>query len=131
MARRDKDLDHEYRMRVVQAVSLGWQGLVKLGCVALVCTCIYFSVRELAGRQTWADVEFKVIADLKANKYFGLILPWGVAVLSSGWAVGERKLRQRHINRVSSETSVMQKLIDPGRRSSQLSKKGETNPEDY
>lgn len=81
--------------------------------------------------QTWADIQFKVIADLKANKYFGLLFPWGVAVLTTGWAGGERYLRKRHIKRVSSESSEMQKLMDPGRRSSQLSKKGETNPEDF
>src|ERR1035437_8344834 len=126
MARRDKDLDHAFRMRVVQAISLGWQATLRFGRIALVCACIYFCVRELAGRPTWADVEFKVIADLKAYKYFGLILPWSVAAITTGWAGGERYLRKKHIKRVSSEASEMQKFIATGRRSSQLSKKAET-----
>lgn len=131
MARRDKDLDHEFRMRVVQAITLGWQACMRFGCFLVMGACIYLCVRELAGHQTFADIEFKVIADLKANKYFGLLLPWGLVALTTGWAGGERYLRKRHIRRVSSESSEMQKQIDLGRRSSQLSKKGETNPEDF
>ncbi len=51
--------------------------------------------------------------------------------MATGWGAGERYLRKRHIKRVSSEVSEMQKMLDRGRRSSSLSKKGETSPEDY
>ena len=130
-ARTDKELDHEFRMRQVQAFSTRWQSCVNFLCVAALCLCVYFSVRELAGKQTFADLGFKAVADLKANQWFGLALPWGGWVLTTGWAIGERRLRKRHIDRVSSENSEMQKMLDPGRRSSSLSKKGETSPEDF
>ncbi len=130
-SRKDKELDHEFRMRLVQAVSLGWQALMRFLCVLVVCACAYFSVRELAGRQTVADMNFKAIADLKANRWFGLLLPWGLFLGAGTWATGERFLRKRHIKRVSSESSKMQKLIDAGRRSSHLSERGETSPEDF
>ena len=130
-SRKDKDLDHEFRMRLVQAISLGWQALMRLGCVLVFCVCLYYSVRELAGKQTIADMNFKAIADFKANRWFGLIFPWGLVGTTVLWGTGERWLRKRHIKRVSSESSEMQKLIDPSRRSSQLSKKGDTSPEDF
>lgn len=101
-----------------------------LGAV-VVCLCIYFCVRTLSGKQTSADLRFQAIADLKANRWFGLILPWGAATLTTAWGAGERALRKRHIKRISSESSEMQKQFDPGRRSSRLSKKGETSPEDF
>jgi len=104
---------------------------MRFGCVVVFCGCLYYSVRELAGRQTLADISFKAIADLKANKWFGLVLPWGLASASTALAVGQTWLRKRHIKRISSESSEMQKLIDAGRRSSQLSKRGETSPEDF
>jgi len=115
----------------VQAISLGWQGLMRFGCVVAFCFCAYYCTRELAGKQTFADIRFRAIADLKANRWFGLILPWGLAGATSVLAVGQAWLRKRHIKRISSECSEMQKRIDPSRRSSQLSKDGETSPEDF
>jgi hypothetical protein len=131
MARIDRELDHQYRMRIVQAVSVGWLALTRLLCVAVFCWFAYLSVRELAGRQTLADVRFRLLADLKASKYFGLILPWGLAAMATSYGLGQRHLRKRHIKRVSSEHSKIQEKLDPGRRSSHLSKKGETSPEDF
>ena len=130
-ARLDRELDHQYRMRLVQAISVGWQSLMRFLCFAAFCACVYFSLRDLAGKQTFADMKFSAIADLKANKYFGLILPWTLCTVTAAWGAGERYLRKRHIKRVSSESSEMQKLLDLGRRSSRLSKKGETTPEDF
>jgi len=130
-SRKDKELDHEFRMRLVQAISLGWQQFLIFGAVTVSVVCMYFSVRELAGKQTFADLNFKAIANLAANKYFGLILPWGLFGLAASWGYGERRLRKRHIKRVSSESSELQKQIDPGRRSSHLSKKGDTSREDF
>jgi hypothetical protein len=118
-------------MRVVQAVSVAWRDLMGFGCVLVFCATLYFSIRDLAGRQTLADLKFSAIADLKANKYFGVIFPWGLWTFTALWGGSERWLRKRHIKRVSSESSEMQRKFDPGRRSSGLSKKGDTNPEDF
>ena len=125
-----KELDHQYRMRRVQLLSVGWEQLMRVLSVLIPCLFLYFSIRELAGRQTFADIKFRLMADLKANKWMGFVVPWGVATVATGWGIGERYLRKRHIRRVSSEQSEMQRALDSGRRSSNLSKSGETNPED-
>ena len=130
-ARIDRELDHQYRMRLVQEISVGWQSLMRFLCFAAFCACVYFSLRDLSGKQTLADLKFSALADFKANKYFGLILPWGLFTLTAMWGAGERYLRKRHIKRISSESSDMQRMLDPGRRTSRLSKKGETSPEDF
>ena len=125
-----RELDHAYRMRKLQLWQSIGQGIVKIACTLVTCGFLYLSLRQLAGRQTIADLRFKAIADLKANRWLALSVPWGVASLATAWGAGERYLRKRHIKRVSSETSELQKMIDPQRRSSGLSRKGETNPED-
>jgi hypothetical protein len=125
-----RELDHEFRMRKWQFFSVAWASLVRLFCVVIVCACFYFSVREVAGKQTFADIRFKAIADLKANRWFGLATPWGLACATTAWGAGERYLRKRHIKRVSSESSELQSKIDPKRRSSNLTKRGESSPED-
>lgn len=126
----NRELDHQYRMRRLQLILQVWNGLVGLLAVTIICASVYLSIRELAGRATFADLRFRVLADLKANRWLALCVPWGVATVATGWGIGERYLRKKHIKRVSSEASEMQKKIDPGRRSSSLSRKGETSPED-
>jgi hypothetical protein len=125
-----RELDHEYRMRKLQVLSVAWSQFTRLVCVVAFCGCIYLSVRQLAGKHTFADLEFKAIASLKANKWWGLSVPWGAAVAATGWGAGERYLRKRHIRRVSSEQSELQLKIDPKRRSSNLTKQGDSSPED-
>jgi hypothetical protein len=125
-----RELDHQFRMQRLRVISIGFEWFGRVVCVLGVCACVYLCARELAGRQTLADIRFKMIADFKANKWMGLLVPWGAATVATGWASTERYLRKRHIRRVSSEASEMQKAIDSGRRSSKLSKKGETQRED-
>ena len=124
-----RELDHQFRMQRLRVISIGYCRL-DVYFVVIFCGCLDLCVRELAGRQTLADIRFKMIADFKANKWMGLLVPWGTATVSTGWALTEKYLRKRHIRRISSEVSEMQKSIQPARRSSKLSKKGETQRED-
>jgi hypothetical protein len=125
-----KELEYTYKMRRLQVISTAWQRFIHFCCVAVFCSCFYFSVRELAGKQTSADLVFKAVADLKSNRWMALTLSWMLTGGTTGWAVVERRLRKRHIKRVSSEASEMQSFIDAKRRSSNLSKRGDTAPED-
>jgi hypothetical protein len=125
-----RELDHEYRMRVLQVISVGWSGLMRLLSVAVAFGSVYLAAREFAGKITYADMQFKAIADLKANKWLAVAVPWGLSGTAVAWGAGERYLRKRHIKRVSSESSEMQATIDEKRRSSRLTKRGESSPED-
>lgn len=127
---KEKELEHQYKMRRLQVFAGAVQQFVSLGCVIAVCGCIYLSVRQLAGRQTTADLVFRVIADLKANRSMSLVLSWVLTGGTAFWAYGERRLRKRHVKRVAAESSELQVLIDPKRRSSNLTKRGETASED-
>jgi hypothetical protein len=125
-----RELDHEYRMRKLQIISVGWSALLRFLSVTVIFGSLYLSARQFAGKNTYADMQFKAFADLKANKWLAIAVPWGLTGVATAWGAGERYLRKRHIKRVSSESSEMQAKIDPKRRSSNLTRKGESRGED-
>jgi len=125
-----KELDHQYRMAKLQSWTSISRAIIRLLMIGAVATAIVFCFRALAGQVTFADIRFRAIANLKANRFFGLIVSWLLTGFTGSWALGERWLRKRHIKRVASESSELQALIDPKRRSSNLNFDGNSRPED-
>jgi hypothetical protein len=125
-----RELDHQYRMTKLVSFTSVLRAVIRLLMICAVCVALVFIARALAGRQTFADIKFKLIAELYANRWTALILSWILSITSTGWAIGERRLRKRHIKRVASEQSKLQEMIDPKRRSSHLMTDGTTRPED-
>jgi hypothetical protein len=112
-----KELDHQYRMAKLQSVTSIARAIVRLLAIGVFAAAIVLCLRALAGHVTFADIRFKEVADLKANRYLGLIASWFLTAFSTSWAFTERRLRKRNIRRVASENSELQTLIDPKRRS--------------
>lgn len=125
-----RELDHEYRLRRLQVLQTLSLGVLKAIYIVGPFVMLWLSIRDLAGRQTSADIVFKALADIKLNRALAKVAPWGTTTLATGWAIAERKLRKRHIRRTSSENSKMQSHFDPNRRSSRLTTAGNTSPED-
>jgi hypothetical protein len=86
----------------------------------------------LAGKQTFADIRFNALTDFGNNLWLwlGCFVSWLLTFMAIVWAFLERYLRKRHITRVSTEHSELQKMIDPNRRSSHLMENGDTRPGD-
>jgi amino acid permease len=125
-----KELDHQYRMtRLVQNTSTA-RAVIRLLMVVAVCAALVLMTRALAGHITFADITFRAIAELYANRWSALMLSWMLTGASTSWAIGERALRRRHIKRVANEVSEMQRVIDAGKRSSRLRIDGNTRRED-
>jgi hypothetical protein len=125
-----RELDHQYRMAKWQSFTVLGKSLLRLLTIATIGGSVFFCIRELAGRETLADIRFQAIADLKANRWFSITASWILTFLSGGWAFGERLLRKKTIERTAAESSKLQGLIDPSRHSSRLTTRGETDPED-
>jgi hypothetical protein len=125
-----RELDHAYRLRKLQIVQNLGIGLFRTASWVLPFFFLWLGLRELAGRQTSADIAFKAIADLRINRYLAQLLPWGTTTLATGWALGERWLRKRYVKRSASEFGAMHRKFDPSRRSSSLTTGGDTSPED-
>jgi hypothetical protein len=125
-----RELDHQYRMRKVQLYQYGVKVAGLVVCTFLVFGALYLCVRQLAGRHTLVDMAFKVLAELKANKPFALIVSWVLTTISAGWAISERGLKKRYIKRFHPGKREHQLQLDPKRGSSHLTEIGATNPED-
>lgn len=86
----------------------------------------YKTVATLAGETTVADIGIKVLADVRFSEVFAWI--FGASGVGYGWR--QRKLRRDTIERLSGRQQALEKGIDPKRSSSELTTRGDTNPED-
>lgn len=124
------ELDHQYRMARWAHVTALARALLRLGMVIAPCMAAVECTKYLSGHITYADIRMRFAAHMFANRWtaMSVLTLWGSG--STSWAVGERRLRQRHIRRVSSEISWLQGQLDPKRRTSHLNSDGTTRPED-
>jgi len=125
-----RELDHQFRMALLSSCTSVARAVIRLLMITAGGTALVFIARALAGKQTAADISFKAIASIYANRYAALILSWVLTGGTTTWALGERALRKKNIKRVAAESSQLQKMVDPKRRSSQLMTDGTTRPED-
>jgi len=111
------------RIDVVQTVAvqvIRWGVLLGLG------RYFYLTMAVLAGKQTLADIVIRLLANIKIGQ--------GVAYLfdASGiiYGYGERRLRQKNIQRLAKSKNELERKLNPTRTSSNLSPRGTTRPGD-
>ena len=94
--------------------------LIKWGFLFGISYWIYRSVAVLAGQSTAADIGIRVVGNVKVSD--GII----TLLAGSGWAygLGQRSLRRRHIERLTSHKNDLERIIDPNRTSSNLTSRG-------
>lgn len=106
--------------------------IVLLRTLIIACSvvaCFYFTtstIKELAGKETWADIGIHLLGSLTVS----VRLAWILTVSGVFWAILERKLRQRVIRRMSGRVAEFERQLDPERSSSRLTQSGDTNPRD-
>jgi hypothetical protein len=125
-----RELDHQYKMRRLQVIQDSIRSAVPILCCLIIGATIYLSIRALAGRYTFADIAFRTVADLKANKPIALIVSYVLTALFGVWGSSERSLRKRYIQKWHPLVEQYQLSQDPKRGSSSLTKKGTTRRED-
>jgi len=98
--------------------------------ICFICWLGYLSIKALAGKSTLSQFGVWIATDLKINKVFSHIVTamFGCGGVTYGYR--ERRLRQKNIERMGTQQIELEKLIDAGRSSSRLTKKGRTRPED-
>jgi len=100
--------------------AIPWIGLYGLGYLA------YLSIKSLSGQVTFADIVIRFISDFRTSR--GVAYLFGLGGI--GYGVRQRKLRRDNIEESSQRIEHLEKVIDPGRSSSRLTRRGETRPED-
>ena len=99
--------------------------MIKWGGLVLISLFAYLAVSSLAGKETNASFLGKLEAGGFSVKDFIYI---SCIALLAVWALGERGIRLRFVEKSSKRIRRLEADIDPGRTSSGLTDKGETNP---
>jgi len=83
-------------------------------------------IESLAGKTTFANIFFGIIADFNYKDYALVI--FGIL----GWCYGfsQRKLRMKTIARLSAKNDLLERNINPSKVSSGITTNGKTNKED-
>jgi len=102
--------------------SLTVRTLIRWLCAALIVYLSNEMLSAFAGRTT----ELMVSILAKSEVSISLALAGGCAV----WAILERMVRKRAIERLTERTQKLEKAIDPKRSSSGLTTRGNTHPRD-
>ncbi|MEP4557293.1 hypothetical protein [Cobetia amphilecti] len=97
----------------------------KLLTYLFVTCCIYFSIKELAGKVTIADIATNLSYSNGTNT--ALVI---YAAVATCWALFERKHRESKIKYLSGRIKGFETGIDPQRTSSGLTATGNTRPGD-
>jgi hypothetical protein len=101
-----------------------WGGIV---------ACVYFGgkywITPLAGKTTLADIVIGLSTPEKVS-YWANVVFLIIGLLGVAYGGRQRKLRRNTVSRLQTRNQELEKMLDQGRTSSELTPRGETRPED-
>lgn len=120
--------ENEFLRRGGMAEEIGKSVRVLLVCVSAVCIVylLAHAIESLAGKQTDASILVNLLGKLEIS----VLLSWAVGGAGLMYGRSQNRLRKRTIERLHGRIKDLESEIDPGRTSSKLTPRGETNPED-
>lgn len=81
-------------------------------------------VDSLSGLSTAADIQLSFLVDIS------VYIAWLAGAGGVGYGLHQRKLRRDTVERLQARITELESEVDPGRTSSGLTGRGDTNPED-
>ena len=112
--------------RTTEAATSIVQALIKYGTVAWIAHEAYLAIVVLSGKHTFADIGIRFLAEIPVS----IGIAWVLAVGAVLYGLRQNKLRKDTVERLQNRIQSLEKTIDPGRSSSQLTTRGDTRPED-
>lgn len=109
-----------------EAVAETVRTAIKWGSLVLIARYGFLATASLAGKQTVADIAMRFLGSLAVSKSIAYILGGGGVI----YGIGQRQLRRKSIRRITKDKNDAERLIDPGRTSSELTETGTTQPGD-
>jgi hypothetical protein len=99
---------------------------IRYGSISLIALFAWLSIQDLAGKETFANIGIRFIADFKVSE--------GVAYIFGGggvaYGLGERRLRRNRTATLTARITELEKEMDPDRTSSLLTPRGTTRKGD-
>lgn len=115
-----------YRMKRLQVIATIVHSLIRWTGGVLLAYLGYRSIDTLAHGATTADIGIRFFTDVRIST----VLAWTVAAGGALYGQKERKLRRDTVERLSERIRILEAHIDPGRTTSMLTARGDTNPGD-
>jgi hypothetical protein len=100
--------------------------LIRWGAIVLIVRYGYLSIEALAGKDTFTDIVINFLSDIKVS----VAISWSVGAGGAIYGLKQRKLRRDTVERLQGRIKLLESEKDPSRTSSQLTKRGDTRPED-
>ncbi len=97
-----------------------WVGIV------LIVRYAYLGIEALAGKSTLADIGVNFLTDINVS----VALAWAAGFGGMVYGIKQRELRKDTIERLVGRIKQLEDEVDPNRTSSNLTKRGDTRPED-
>jgi len=97
-----------------------WVGIV------LIVRYAYLGIEALAGKSTLADIGVNFLTDINIS----VALAWAAGLGGMVYGIKQRELRKDTIERLVGRIHELEGEVDPNRTSSNLTKRGDTRPED-
>jgi hypothetical protein len=119
-------LEYSLKFKRTDAVATTIKQAIIWGCLVGIARYGYLSIAVLAGKQTFADIVMRVIANVKVSQWIAYLFGVGGVL----YGVGERTLRRRTIRRITEDKNNLERKMHPGRTSSNLTESGTTRPGD-
>lgn len=101
---------------------------VKWVFLAIIALFAYLALDSIAGKSTILDIGIKAIARVVSGRLESF-LAGALVIALLGWRF-ERTLRRKTIEQFHDIRAKYEKLIDPDRNSSHLTRQGQSRPED-
>jgi hypothetical protein len=99
---------------------------MKYGCILGIVYFIYLSIAALAGQVTLASIGISILGNVTVSDAVAYIFGGGGII----YGLNERRVRKSTVERVQGRNVSLEKRLDPGRTSSQLTPRGDTHPDD-
>ncbi len=100
--------------------------IIKWSGIVAVCYFAYQSIEVIAGKETLFDLCFNVMSNTKA----ATSLPFAVGFSGIGYGLFYRRQNKKTIEHFEYRKTKLEKKSDPGRKSSNITRQGETRPGD-
>lgn len=121
-----RESEYIFRAKKLDIVDTAIRLLIPWGSLILIAYWVHSDVVALAGKQTLARIGLSFVGDIRVSDAVAYI--FGAA--GAAYGIAERNLRRRNISRLAVENSELEGIVDHGRTSSNLTRRGTSKPED-
>lgn len=120
------EADLQHKLKLLDVVDSLGSKVIRWGSSIFIIYLFSSALKELAGKETYADVFIAVLGNLTFER--------GACYVAGGagvvYGLLERKLRRDKTEKLANRIQGLEKSFDPKRSSSKLTPRGMTRPED-